>query len=183
MKKSWMALCLVLALWASLLAGCNTPGQTLSGDAEYTVSVVGGDGQPYTTGVIVQILKDGEQVALQPINAEGKVSKTLPRADYTVELKFTDGDEGYYYDKTQLVLSAQQTTLEVKVFPTASGTPVKVYYNSEEYDAYNVNRGVSYVGLTDGQRNFFLFAAQTSGTYRFTTSDPHATIGSYGFIL
>ncbi len=189
MKKNVKA-AIALLLLACLLCGCtgNTTPSGSTGstppaatEGEYTVSVVDANGEAYTSGVIVQILKDGEQVLMQPVNDQGKVSKVLPFGDYTVVLKFTSADDEYYYDESSLTLSAEKTQLQVQLIPYMSGTPLRVSDGKRESDAYEVLQGSTYVTMEKGQRCYFLFAAKTAGTYRITTSDPNATVGVYGY--
>ncbi len=172
--RKYLLITLALILCVSVLAGCETQPKELT----YCVSVVDGTGAPYTSGVIVEILQNGAQVTMQPVNAQGKVEKSLAPGDYTVNLKFTDGDEGYYYDRTNLTLSAEKTALQIQVLSKINGEAVRLYDGS---DAYTVYAGRTFVSLVDGQRNYFLFTPQTAGTYRFTTSDAKAAIGNFGY--
>ncbi len=178
--KRILAGVVLLTLCLGLFAGCQQP-QTQAGDAEYTVTIVDGEGQPYASGIIVKILKDGQQVAMQPVNGQGQVKKTLPKADYTVELQFTAGSEGFYYDQSQLTLSAEKTQLQVAVMAAISGEGETVFDSKGQSQAYSIGTGSTYVKLVEGQRNYFLFAPKTAGTYSLTTSDPKAVIGQYGY--
>ena len=77
MNKKFGALVLCLLLSVSLLLGAcgnaQAPAEEANGgtDAEYVVKVVDGSGNPYTSGVIVQFMKNGEKVALQTIDENG----------------------------------------------------------------------------------------------------------------
>lgn len=170
-----LLLCCVL-----LLSACGEQAAPESTDAEYRVTVVDGSGNPYTTGVIVRFLQGGEQAAMQPIDANGVAAKTLAKGDYTVELMFTGDAEDYYYDKTDLTLSAEMTELTVVLAQTLQAEGSALYAPEGEKLAYPVGEGSVFVGLTAGERNYFLFAPTNAGTYEFKTSDPNAKIGYYG---
>ncbi len=180
MKKAVSVALALLLLCSALLCGCNKNSDS-EGNSDFTVSVVDTNGKPYTTGVIVRFLKDGEQVALKPINDEGEATANLPMREYTVELQFTGEDADYYYEKEGLVLSSEHKELEIKLMNAAGGEPVSVVYDGNDYQAYVVNTGSTYVRLQDGKRNFFLFSPEVSGTYEVTTSDSGATVGHYGY--
>ncbi len=182
MNKALKITVALVLLCALTLSGCiSTQPSTQLTELEYSVTVVNGDGEPYTTGVIVKLLKNGEQVAMQPVSSAGTVEKKLPAGDYTVELQFTGDAADYYYDKTDLTLSADKRLLQIQVFPAAGGEAVTVYDKNGETRAYTVQAGSTYVSLVDGVRNYFLFTPETAGTYVFTTSDPKAVIGNYGY--
>ncbi len=182
MKKIISAILALLLLCGVLLCGCTENEQeTEKGNADFTVSVVDMGGKPYTSGVIVRFLKNGEQVALKPINNEGKATANLSSGEYTVELQFTGEDSDYYYEKEGLSLSAEKPNLEIKLMSAVTGDPIAVTYSGNEYNAYLVNPGTTYVKLVDGKRNFFLFRPEVSGTYEIKTNDTKATVGHYGY--
>lgn len=177
--KRTLALLLAAAL---LLAGCGgqTPAETLSQEAEYRVTVADALGTPYTTGVIVCFLQNGQQVAMQPVGADGVAAKTLTRGDYTVELVFT-GEEGqYHYEKEGLTLTAEQTELTVELAMTVLGEGRTLHAPDGETLAYSVSDGSNYLPLTDGARNYFLYTPTTAGTYEFALKGQGVTIGYYG---
>lgn len=178
----------ILVLLAALVclvmvfAGCGGEQQTTeptSTDAEYKITVIDPVGNPYTTGVIVRILKDGEQAAMQVVDENGQVAKTLEKGDYTVELVFTGDESGYSYEKSGLTLSADKTELTITLTQTLSGEGVSLYVSGKECTAYNVPVGCFKVNLTAGERNYFLFTPTTEGTYEITVQGADA-IGYYG---
>ncbi len=189
MKKVLCAVLAALLLCTALLVGCaDKKDDAVSKDAgdaaqnaDFTVKVVDGSGKPYTSGVVVKLSDKGEQVALKPINGEGSVTVNLPVGEYAVELQFTGNADDYYYEKEGLTLSADKKELEIKLLNGIVGDPVKVFYNGEEYDAYRINSGSTFVKLTDGKRSFFLFSPEVSGTYEVTASDSNAAVGHYGY--
>ncbi len=170
MKKCLKVTVALLLLLAMLLPGCQ------GGNADYTVTLVDGNDQPYTTGIIVQVLQDGQQVQMLPLDQNGQAKFNLPKADYTVELKFTDENAAYRYDAAALTLSAKKREVQTQVIPA-----VKVFDSNGETYAVHVTAGQTQVTLEDGKRNYFLFNPAEAGVYRFTTSDGKATIGNYGY--
>lgn len=182
-KFGAIALCVMLLCVTMLLGACGgeqASSTPVSGDAEYRVKVVDGSGNPYTSGVIVQFMKDGEKVALQTIDENGVAAKTMERGDYTVELMFTGNAEDYYYDNTGLNLTAETTELEVVLAMTVGGEAQMLFVDGAEYEAYKVAEGSSHVSLTAGERSYFLFTPTIAGTYEFSVSDATAQLGYYG---
>ena len=187
-KFGMVALC-VLFLCVSLMMGAcgneqaSTPAtnaDTSGTDAEYRVTVVDGSGAPYTTGVIVQFMQNGQKVALQTVDANGVAAKTLAKGDYTVELMFTGDASEYYYDANGLALSADNTQLEVVLAKTLSSQTQTLYVAGKEVEASYVEAGSTHVTMTAGERSYFLFAPTTAGTYAFSVSDANAQVGYYG---
>ncbi len=175
MKKYINGAIALLVLCAMLLSGCQ------GGSADYTVTLVDGNEKPYTTGIVVQIMKGSKQVAMKAVGEDGKVTVNLPLANYTVELRFTGDESSYFYEKKDLTLSAQKTELQVQVIPAAGGQGEKVFDSDGESIAYTVTVGETFVKLKNGGRCYFLFSPPKSGLYRFTTSDSKAAIGNYGY--
>jgi len=181
------ALCVLVLCVSMILGACGgeqastpTSGSNSGNEAEYRVTVVDGAGTPYTTGVIVQFMQNGEKVALQTVDANGVAAKTLAKGDYTVELMFTGNADDYYYDNSGLTLSADQTELEVVLSKAMSAQTQTLFVNGKEIEAAYVEAGSTHVTLTTGERTYFLFAPTTAGTYEFSVSDETAQIGYYG---
>lgn len=178
-RMKYLLLATVVILSMLLMAACSeTP--TTPTETTYKVTVADAQGMPYTTGVVVRFMKDGQQVAMQAVNENGVAEKALATGDYTVELTFTGDADAYYYDKNGLALTAEKTELTVTLankageeFPLLYGDDGTITY------AHNVKLGSTYVELEEG-RNYFLFTPQVAGTYQFTTTDPSAVIGYYG---
>lgn len=121
MKRFNKLLCLLSAVTVALLClltGCGgaeaAPG--------YRVKVVDALGKPYTEGVVVQFKQNGASAGMQVVNAEGVAAKDLADGEYTVELSFTDENAQYYYDTTDLTLTAEKKELTVTLaqLPTYS---------------------------------------------------------------
>ena len=181
MKKTNSAkwLLALLACCVLLLAAC-TQAPEVPAETTYKVSVVNANGDPYTAGVVVRFMKDGQQAAMQVVGDNGVAEKKLATGDYTVELTFTGDADRYYYDNTGLMLTAEKTELSVLLAEKA-GEAVPLLYgdNGVITYAHGVGVGSTYVELEEG-RNYFLFTPTTPGTYKFTTTDATATIGYYG---
>ena len=175
--KSLLVMVVVLSML--LMAAC-TQTPTTPAETTYKVTVADAQGAPYTTGVVVRFLKDGQQVAMQAVNENGVAEKALATGDYTVELTFTGDADAYYYDKNGLTLTAEKPELTVTLASKA-GEAVPLLYGDDGTITYaqDVAAGSTYVELEQG-RNYFLFTPQVAGTYQFTTTDANAVIGYYG---
>lgn len=181
-KKMGVLLCLLLTVVAVFCAcGSESPAAPeASNEIAYTVKVVDGAGAPYTSGVIVQFLQNGEKAALQTVDQNGVATKTLAKGEYTVELMFTGNAEDYYYDDTNLTLTAQNPELEIVLAQSITQVAEKLYVDGNECDAYYVGAGSTRVQPVAGQRSYYLFAPEIAGTYEFSLSDSTAQIGYYG---
>ena len=181
-----LTLVMALSLCACGGAGSNSGASSAPAAPGYTVSVVDGLGNPYTEGVIVRFMQGTTQVSMEVIGADGTVTKDLEKGDYTVELMFTDAEAVYYYDTTDLTLSADKTQLEIVLTKALSGEPQQLHVNdpatgeSGTHDAYAVEAGSTFVSLKGGQRNYFLFTPTEGGTYQFSLTGNEGTVGYYG---
>jgi len=177
-------LCLVAALVACGEGGNGGDSATLSPEADYKVTVKDALGKPYGTGIIVQYMKDGQQVAMQVVDSNGVAVKTLDRGDYTVELKYTT-DDAFYYDKDALVFSAEKTELDVMLSHTVGESDAETVYaepvlggTDNEHTAYRVNEGCTYIELDESDRTYVLFTPDRAGTYEFGVAGDTASIGA-----
>lgn len=187
---SMLVLCTVLVLCA---CGGGTTGSTPSsgsaaapGEDGYVVSVVDGTGNPYTSGIIVRILKDGEQVSMEVIGEDGTVRPELEDGEYTVELKFTDSESVYYYDTDNVTLSKENPRLEIVLAKSLDSEPQQLFAYSlkqqanADCNAYPIGAGSTFVALESGERNYFLFTPNEAGTYQFSVNDAEVVLGYYG---
>ncbi len=149
------------------------------GTTEYSVKLIAPDGTPCKSGVVVKFMENGTQVAMQVPNSDGVVKKVLQSKEYTVELAFT-GTAFKTSANASLKLTASKPSITINFLNELSGTPTDIYPSGEEKKAYNVTVGATYVPLTAGERNYFLFAPTVAGTYKFTTDSKDAAIGYYG---
>jgi len=184
-KALLMAAVMLLSL---MLCACGestpntdeTTGKPVSKDPAYRVTVVDGQGKPFTSGVIVKFMQNGQQAAMQKVDKNGVAEKNLPAGEYTVELMFTDSDAECYYDKENLTLTAEKTEVQVALYFAAEQEGRNLVVQGKEYTAYFVNAGGTYVNLTGGDRNYFLFSPTEAGTYQFSAVGEGLQIGYYG---
>lgn len=172
---------------AMIIGGCskekgNDGNIDADGNVEYKVSAKDALGNPYTSGVVVKFLQNGNQVAMQVCDDTGVATKKLKAGDYDVELSFTDGDDSYYYEKEGLKVTSKNNELEVLVaYTTINATEKQVYFEQKDFPAYSVTEGCTYVELDTEYRNFYLFTPTTAGTYEFSVQDgSNVAIGYYG---
>lgn len=191
MSKFKRILCLmVTACMLLVLTACegNTPATepgttapaTNNNETVYQVTVQDHLGTPYADGIVVCFLRNGEQVAIQPVDANGTASKTLEKGEYTVKLAFTGNDSACIYDESNLLLTPEQPELTITAALILNGRTQTLYAQGESYDAYYVGEGCTAVSVQAGKRSYFLFAPDRAGTYRFSTIGEGTTIGYYG---
>lgn len=190
--KRMKALALAVMLLGSLVLMCactqnpggsSTPAASNlpSGKITYKVTVIGVDGKPATSGMVVSFLRNGEQVALQTLDATGVAAKELEKGDYTVQLQFNSSDEKYYYDTSDLTLSATKTELTIELAYALGEQYEMLGVGAEgEFPAYYVNSGRTRVTLKAGQRTYFLFQPSEAGYYKLSTADDAYFTGYYG---
>ena len=176
MKRRFrVSLCLLLAVLlclSTLLTACGSPA--------YRVTVKDALGNPYTSGVVVRFMKDGQSAGMQVVNENGVAEKELEPGDYTVELSFTSDDVSYYYDTSNLTLSANQRELTVELAQAAVAMDSPLYVGDTSYDIHGVGVGCTHVTLKKDERNYFLFTPSAAGTYEFSVPGSNAILGYYG---
>lgn len=181
-KTRYLALTLASLLCLSALL-CSCGGEndiSATGDITYKITVADPLGTPFTSGVIVRFIKDGEQKAMQTCDENGVVTKALPADVYNLELAFTDSKADYHYDKS-LSVSPENNELTVTLANKIIGEPAALNAGGEEVDVYPITTGGTYAELKAGTRNYFCFTPSTSGNYRFAVVDCNgAQIGYYG---
>ena len=186
-RFSSIIMAVVLMCSAVVMSGCGKDkgkdsNVDANGEVEYKVSAKDALGNPYTSGVIVKFLQDGSQVAMQVCDETGVATKKLKAGDYDVELSFTDGDEGYHYNKEGLKVTSKNNELDVIVaYTTANSTDRQVYFEQKDFTAYSVLEGCTYVELDTEYRNFYMFTPTVAGTYEISVQDgSNVEIGYYG---
>ena len=186
--KKIIAMLLALLVLSTLFAACGaepqqTPDGTQGNDAPaagYQVKVVDPLGTPYTEGIIVRFMQNGQQVSMQTIGTDGVAAKELPDGEYTVELKYTDADALYYYDASDLTLTAQNKSLEIQLSKALGEEPDQsLYAGGQDAGAYHVGVGCTYVKLQPGERSYFLFTPTEAGKYQFSVIGD-GTVSYYG---
>ena len=181
--KNILALALVLVLCLGLVACGGDKGGEAKNDG-YCVSVVDSQGNPVASGVIVRVLKDGQQVAMQVADEQGVAQLDLDDGDYTVELKFTDANAAFHYDTENMKLSKSNKQITVKLYnvvaegqalfaPTIDG-------ENADTTAYQVVVGSTYLTPVVGARNYYLFYPPLSGTYTVQVTEGQGRVEYYG---
>ncbi len=164
----------VLALSFFTLTACG------KGEKDYTVNLKDALGNPYSSGIVVKFMQGGKQVAMQSCDEQGAAIKSLVNGKYDVVLSFADEEVEYHYDK-DIKLSPRKNNVDVILAYKVKGEPEKLYAGTKELDVYNVKDGCTYVELTSGSRNYFLFSPTKEGNYEFSIPEGKgATIGYYG---
>lgn len=190
-RISIMVMSLLLLLSTLLLGACgdggsDTPETTESGEVAYTVTVKDALGKPYTSGIVVKFMQNGTQVGMQVVNQDGVAQKVMAKGDYTVELQYTDGNASYYYDPTNVSLSADKSELDIVLAHKQDESAQTLFATSvatgsgREYEAFSVFAGSNYVTLATDDRNYFLFIPTQAGLYEFSVSGGSANIAYYG---
>lgn len=186
--KKFAALLAMILCFASVLGACGgsgeaeetTPATEASNEVEYRVTVADALGNPYTSGVVVMFLKDGQQFAMQAVDANGVAVKTMEKGEYTVDLVFTGDEEAYFYQGSELILTPENTELTVTLANAISGEASTLVVDGKDCEAYHIGSGCTYLTLTSGERNYFLYTPTEAGTYEFSISDNNAVLGYYG---
>lgn len=174
--KRLISLILVTVLTFSLftLTACG------KAEKDYTVNLKDALGNPYNSGIVVKFMQGGKQVAMQSCNEQGAATKSLINGKYDVVLNFADKEIEYYYD-TNIKLSPRKNVVDVVLAKKINSEVEKLYIGQDEFDAYSVNAGCTYVELKANSRNYFLFAPTEAGNYEFSIPEgKSATIGYYG---
>lgn len=175
--KKLISILLVAALVLSLLTltACG------KGEKDYIVNVKDALGNPYSSGIVVKFMQGGKQVAMQSCNEQGKAVKSLINGKYDVVLSFAEDDVEYYYDK-DIKLSPRKNEIDVILaYKTNKEPDEKIFNGSEEFDAYNIQAGCTYVELKENSRNYFFFTPKEAGNYEFSLPEgKNVTIGYYG---
>ena len=184
-KISAMIMAAVLVCSTIIIGGCGKEKNSNiddNGEVEYKVTAKNSLGKPYTSGVIVKFLQDGNQVAMQVCDEAGTATKKLKAGEYDIELGFTDGEEGYYYQKEGLKVSSKNNEIDVIVsYTTAKSEERDLFFEQKDFKAYSILEGSTYVELDTEYRNFYLFTPTVAGMYEISVKDDsNVKIGYYG---
>ena len=185
--KRMISLLLAMVLCVSVLTACggqDTTGDTTqnvsSNELAYRVSVVDALGNPYTDGIIVSFTGENGETAMQKVNESGIAEKTLAKGTYAVELMFTGDESAYHYEAAELKVTADAPALQVVLDLAVTGEGRTLYAPAGECQAYPVATGCTYVTLKAGERNYYLFAPTTEGTYEISVIGDVEAIGYFG---
>ena len=145
----------------------------------YTVTVVDGNGDPYTDVVIQLHAQDGSVITLIP-GENGVAMKELIGGKYTVELLFGQ-NSNLRYEQDGLELTAEKPGTTIVVAPKISGesAQIKPTTTTSSYQAFYVQVGSTYVELQPMGKTYFLFKPTQPGTYVFSTSKSGAQLENW----
>ena len=184
-----LALCLLM-VFSMMLSACGQKSDSTnptdapdSGKATYKVTVVDGLGKAYTEKLIVKLLKDGKQVAMGAVNAQGTFEKVLDKGNYDVEIASTNSDLECHYLETQLTAEVTEAQVVMAYAPTAFNSiraNSVVTGDDADYKAALISAGSSYIELDAEDRVYALFTPTEAGTYEFSVSNDDASVGYYG---
>lgn len=145
---------------------------------DYTVTVLDAKGEP-AADVVVRIFSGDREVAKQTTDKNGGVSAHLERGNYTVKLE----NNANPYDEKAAVLSVAKPDLTLSLgmaLDTSKSLKVNDPLTDKNVKMYYLPEGATYVTLTSGSRNYFLFEPTRAGTFRFSSSNTAARIGHFG---
>lgn len=152
-------------------------GGSVSSQAEYTVTVVDSEGNPYTN---VLVSFSGTSVVL-PVNSNGVASTVLEKGNYQVVLLFSTGNE-MGYDTASAKLTATYTSVVIQVAPYADGPTTTIHPDGGSASGRYLSLGGSFVQLTAGGRTYFLFTPQQPGVYEISTSQVAAELENWNLL-
>lgn len=184
--KKYLSAVLALVLLVMALAGCGSskgeaaPAVDANGNVEYKVILKDALGNAYHDGIIVKFSQNGQETAMQVVDANGVAAKAMPAGEYTVELVYTNSDADYSYTASSMVLTAAAPELEIQMANSVSNETQSLYVDGKDYEAYHVSVGCTLVPVTAGDRSYFLFTPEQAGTYEFSVVENTATVGYYG---
>lgn len=181
--KKMTALILALLLSVAVLTGCGAQGGTETAGSSkiaYKVTVTDAVGTPYTSGMVVKFMQNGQQAGMQIVNDQGEAVKELAKGEYTVELQFTDSEAAYTYDTSDLTLSEDKTELTIVLARSLSEETRDLVVGDKTHAAHYVYTGCTKVVLNEEGRTYFLYAPAEPGMYEFSVVGSDAVIGYYG---
>lgn len=188
-KKRLISLVLALVLCLSLLAACGgdesgdtTQPTSNNNELTYRVSLADALGNPYTDGFIVSFADANGETSMQKVDENGVAEKILPAGTYSVMILNTGDESAYHYDYSmdELQVTAEATELQLILAKTVTGESQMLFAQGKDCEAYRVEAGCTYVTLTAGERNYYLFAPTTEGTYEISVIGEVESLGYYG---
>ena len=150
---------------------------------EYLVYVVDGTGNPVED--VNVLLSGGVFQAFTTTNSKGIAKFTVKKAEYKVEINFSDK---YYCVRNEYNLTEEESSVTFTLIKKngASGQ-LQAYSPSNdfvEYDYYEVNEGLYFAPVTGGEMTYFLFVPALPGTYEiYAEADTETEIGFYGSLF
>ena len=141
---------------------------------DYTVNVKDYYGNA-VSGVNVTFSQNGAISGSAATNASGVAVKKLLPGDYTVGVSGT-----YHLVSGNTALTEQNPVTSVSVVKGISGSGVEIYPSGNQYTAYPVTSGATYVELDSRYTSYFLFdPGATSGLYEITLTNPNAKLSDW----
>ena len=184
-KIGYVALICLLAA-SMLLTACNIQNSNQNDDPEppkpYTVSVQDFTGNGIT-GVIVALMQNGAQVAMNAVNAEGVATfANITSGEYDIELRFigAGAEIPYHYDADALKINEQTPAKTIVLYNKLKN--YETFYKDEiEYRAGKITDGAYYSTLKAGEMTYFVFRPTRAGQYEIGyISDYALELGTYG---
>ena len=201
MKIKYLILSCVFVLLACLICSCgstNTDTQTNTqtetntntstapetNEIEYVVKAVDYNGNPISSGLFVQLYKDGNELdGMKKANASGEAKFTLEKGEYTFELVLANDD--VTYDVSECVLTEKKPTKEVIVYNKLGDASLRINPYDQEtgetyaYDAKFIGEGATRVDID--KMSYYVFEPTRGGMYKISyISDVALTIGYFG---
>lgn len=151
---------------------------------EYRVTVLDYLGKPMND-IVIGLLKNGEQQSMKVVK-DGVATFKAEKGDYTLSVSAPSGD--YYYDPAKCVLSEATPETTVQLYLKTSESAVEelvaishVDFTPKSYVAHQVTEGGTYVNLTAGDMEYFVFRPTREGVYKVSfISKARVEIGYYG---
>lgn len=145
-------------------------------EADYTVSVVDGNGKAYTDVLVRLDSEDGSVSVTEAVDASGKLTLRLRETNYIVTLVFPEANT-MGYETTKAKLTPSKNSITLTVAPYLNGASEELYTGDV---ALELTTGSFYVDLTDKQIQYFVFTPTEKGIYTLTTTNSSAAVGYWG---
>ncbi|MBR2914336.1 MAG: Ig-like domain-containing protein, partial [Clostridia bacterium] len=150
---------------------------------EYLVYVVDGTGNPVED--VNVLLSGGVFQAFTTTNSKGIAKFTVKKAEYKVEIDFSDK---YYCVRNEYNLTEEESSVTFTLIKKNGVSGQLQAYSSSndfvEYDYYEVNEGLYFAPVTGGEMTYFLFVPALPGTYEiYAEADTETEIGFYGSLF
>ncbi len=144
-------------------------------EIDYTVTVLGPDGNPYTDVLVRFDSEDGSVSVTEPVDGSGKITVRMAETNYRVTLVFNSGNKlGYEPTAAYLTPDKASSTLELAQILTEPNGTIGV--GDLEYNTFDILPGNYFVNLEGLDIQYFLFSPEEPGVYTFTTTNPDAAI-------
>ena len=149
----------------------------------YSVYVVDGTGNPIED--VNVLLSGGVFQAFTTTNSKGIAKFTVKKAEYKVEINFSDK---YYCVRNEYNLTEEESSVTFTLIKKNSVAGQLIVHSPSdddytEHDYFEVDEGMYYAPVDCGEMSYFLFVPSRPGTYEiYAETDTEAEIGFYGSI-